>query len=206
MEPRKLIKLKNENKEIEIREMSCAEVYEQFKRMVYSTALRFNNSSETIEDLVQIGNLGLIKSYNHYDIDTGNLFMTFLTKVITNDFLMQIRKERRPTRAQNAISLYEELAIDFEGNSLTILDILQEPLECEDIILKKYAEIELRKFIKELKPRQMRIVEMFYFERMEQRVIANILNCSQSYVSRLLRRSVEVLKRRYKKLEEREVS
>ena len=202
---RKLIKMRNEKKEIEIREMNCNEAYEQFKNYVIKTAHGFNNSTETMEDLIQIGNVALVKAFDSYNIETGNMFMTYLATVVTNCFLMLIRKERNKKRILNEISFEEKLATDESGNVLTLLDVIHDPIKCEDIILKNGEHEELRKLVEGLKPNRAKILKMVYFGEMEQLKVGEILDFSQGYVSRTVKRSIKELKIKYDNLEKKEM-
>lgn len=191
MEQRKLIKLKGETKE-----MSCSEVYEQFNRFIYKTAHGFLNTGEDIDDLIQVANIGLVKAFNSYKVESKNLFMTYLAIVVNNQVLMHLRKIKK---FRNETSFDDPLCTDIDGNSLTLLEIIKDPEECEEIVFKKIADIELKKFINELRPLNKRILELFFFGNMKQFKIGKELNISQSYVSRLLVQSLKTLKNKYER-------
>jgi len=193
MEQRKLIKLKGE-----IREMNCNEIYEQFKNFIYKTAHSFLNSGENIDDLIQIGNIGLVKAFNSYRVESENLFMTYLAIVVNNQILMHLRKIKK---LKNEMSFEDHLTTDADGNFLTLLEVIKEPADCEEIVFKNIADIELKKFISELRPVNKKILELFFFSNMEQRKIGKELNFSQSYISRLLKQSLKILKNKYERNE-----
>lgn len=202
---RKLIKMRNKKKKTETREMNCDEAYEQFKGYIISAAGGFNNSTETMEDLIQIGSVALVKAFDSYDIETGNMFMTYLATVVNNCFLMLLRKERNKKRILNEISFEEKLATDENGNILTLLDIIHDPVKCEDTILKNSDDEELRKLVEKLKPNRAKILKMVYFGEMEQIKVGKILNISQGYVSRTVKRSIKELRIEYDNLEKKEI-
>ena len=192
MEESKLIKLKGE-----IREMTCSEVYEQFKKFIYKTANSFSNSCESLDDLVQIGSIGLIKAFNSYKIESNYNFITLLAIVVNNEFRMKLRKEKRRKSVLNEVSFDDCLCTDVDGKSLILSDVIKEPTDCEEIVMKRISDIELRKFISELRPLNKRILELFFFGNMKQFKIGKELNISQSYVSRLLVQSLKTLKNKY---------
>ena len=193
MEQLKLIKLKGE-----IREMTCSEVYEQFKKFIYKTAYGFLNSGEDIEDLIQISNIGLVKAFNSYNVESKNLFMTYLAIVVNNQVLMHLRKIKK---FKNETSFDDPLCIDADGNPLTLLEIIKDPEECEEIVFKEIADIELKKFISELRPINKRILELYFFSDMKQPQIVKELSLSQSYISRVLHQTLKILKIRYERNE-----
>ncbi|HEY5563896.1 MAG TPA: sigma-70 family RNA polymerase sigma factor [Clostridiaceae bacterium] len=202
MEIRKAIKLKTKEKGIEIREMTCGETFEQFERLIYKKALEFTNSDLDIEDLNQIGSMALAKAFNAYDIEKGYLFTTLLGRVVTNDFLMQIRKESNKKKYNMCeVSFDEPFATDGCGNTLTLMNLISSPDQCEELVLKHEEIKEVNLLINELKPSHKVILKMFFIDESSQMKIAEKLNLSQSWVSKLLRELPVSLKKKYEFLE-----
>lgn len=191
MEQRKLIKLKGETKE-----MTCSEVYEQFKNFIFKTAHGFLNSGDNLDDLIQVANIGLVKAFNLYKFEYENLFLTYLAIVVNSQLLMHIRKLKK---RKSEMSLDDCLCIDNDGNSLTLSDVIKEPKDCEEIAIAKITNTEIKTYIGELNPRYRRILELFYFNNTPQNIIAKELNLSQAYISRLLKRALKTLKNKYER-------
>ncbi|WP_435971613.1 SigB/SigF/SigG family RNA polymerase sigma factor [Streptomyces sp. Qhu_M48] len=61
--------------------------------LVKYAATRFRRSSESWEDIVQVGTVGLIKAINRFDPDRGNEFMSFALPTV----LGEIRRHLRDT-------------------------------------------------------------------------------------------------------------
>ncbi len=53
--------------------------------LVKYAARRFRNRSEPVEDIVQVGTIGLIKAINRYDVERGVEFATFAVPTITGE-------------------------------------------------------------------------------------------------------------------------
>ncbi|MGW6709552.1 SigB/SigF/SigG family RNA polymerase sigma factor [Streptomyces sp. NPDC054956] len=53
--------------------------------LVKYAARRFHNRCEPLEDIVQVGTIGLIKAINRYDVDRGVEFATFALPTITGE-------------------------------------------------------------------------------------------------------------------------
>ncbi|MFD9303994.1 SigB/SigF/SigG family RNA polymerase sigma factor [Streptomyces sp. NPDC060048] len=53
--------------------------------LVKYAARRFRNRSEPLEDIVQVGTIGLIKAINRYDVERGVEFTTFAIPTITGE-------------------------------------------------------------------------------------------------------------------------
>lgn len=60
-------------------------------RLVLSIIQRFNNSSENIDDLFQIGCIGLIKAIDNFDISQGVRFSTYAVPMILGEVKRYLR-------------------------------------------------------------------------------------------------------------------
>lgn len=189
MDDKKLIKLKNETKE-----MDCGEVYEQFKNYIFKTAHSFINTGEALDDLIGIANIGLIKAFNKYDVGTGNMFLTYLATVVTNEILMNTRKNKK-IKSETSFDNY--IYTDGNGNTMTLLEKLKDPTNCEDVVLDNIENLKIKALIERLNPKKREIIKSFYFSNMTQNEIGEKFNLSQSYMSRLLKESLKILKKRY---------
>jgi RNA polymerase sporulation-specific sigma factor len=193
VEERKQIKFKDE-----IREMNCNEVYEQFKKFIFMKAHGFHNTGANVEDLIQMGNVGLVKAFNSYKSESKNTFSTYLGIVVNNEILMNIRKLKK---IRNEISFSAEIATDKCAGVLTISDIIKDPIDYEDLALKPIINADIKKLLNELKPLSRKAIELFYFKEISQYRISEELNYSQSYISRILMRSLKILRNKYEGLE-----
>ena len=190
MEQRKLIKLKDE-----IKEMNCTEVYEQFRNYIFKIAHSFFNYSEDMDDLIQIGNMGLIKAFNTYSIDSGNMFMTYMSTVAINEILMHLRKIKPIKKME--ISFDNYITTDKEGHSLTLLEKLKSPICCEDTVLDNIENLRLKTVLEKLGPKKRELLISFYFSEMTQEEIGKKFNVSQSLTSRWIKESLRIFKKRY---------
>ena len=72
--------------------------------LVEHCARRFRNRGEPLEDLVQVGTIGLIKSVDHFDTDRGVEFSTYATPTIIGEIKRYFRDKgwaiRVPRRLQ----------------------------------------------------------------------------------------------------------
>ncbi|HKA50607.1 MAG TPA: SigB/SigF/SigG family RNA polymerase sigma factor [Candidatus Dormibacteraeota bacterium] len=91
-----------------------AQIREQLVRgyesLVHFLARRFQNRGEPLEDIVQVGFLGLIKAIDRFDPDMGNEFTTFATPTILGEIRRYFRDKgwaiRFPRRLQE---LYQQV-------------------------------------------------------------------------------------------------
>lgn len=166
-------------------------------RLVVYIARKFENTKISIEDLISIGTIGLIKAVNTFDPDKKIKLATYASKCIENEILMYLRKT---SKIRNEISFDEPLNTDWDGNELLLSDILG----TEGDIIFKYIEEEVDKnllnsAIEKLSSREKTIVELRFglTSGMEktQKEVADILGISQSYISRLEKRIIKRLKK-----------
>ena len=165
-------------------------------RLVVFIAKKYESNLDTLEDLVSIGSIGLIKGINTYKIDKNIRLATYASRCISNEILMHIRKNKK---RGGDVSFEEALTFDGEGNELHLEDIIGTD---EDIISKEYEkkiDIELlKKEIEDLNDRDKQIMVMRYglYNTYEytQKEVAEILGISQSYISRIEKKVLKKLK------------
>ena len=171
-------------------------------RLVAYIAKRFENTQASIEELISIGTVGLIKAISTFNMDKNIKLATYASRCIENEILMFIRKN---TTQKKEVSIDEPLSVDFDGNELLLSDILGSD---SDLVTREMEEDEekmfLRNAVRELSSRERVIIEMRYGlvsgEEMTQKEVAESLGISQSYISRLEKR---IMSRLRKKIEEK---
>ncbi|MBO0708669.1 MAG: SigB/SigF/SigG family RNA polymerase sigma factor [Candidatus Dormibacteraeota bacterium] len=80
------------------------ELVRAYEGLVYFLARRFQNRGEPLDDIAQVGFLGLIKAIDRFDPDLGNEFTTFATPTIAGEIKRYFRDKgwsiRFPRRLQ----------------------------------------------------------------------------------------------------------
>ena len=114
---------------------------------------------------------------------------------------------RKIKRQQTEIYINEPLETDSEGNTLTIADILSSGVNIEEETELRINSQKLYKFIEEeLDDREREIIckcygirngKGFVCEAMTQREIAKQLRISRSYISRIEKKALEKLRKRF---------
>ena len=166
-------------------------------RLVVYIAKKFESKTASVEDMISIGTIGLIKAVGTYRTDKNIKLATYASRCIENEILMYLRKNAG-RRAE--VSFDEPLNTDYDGNELLLSDILgTEP----DLITRTMEDAGDRKqllsAITKLTEREKRIVELRYglfgLEEKTQKEVADMMGISQSYISRLEKRIIMRLKR-----------
>jgi len=170
-------------------------------RLVVYTAQKFENTGVSIDDLISIGAVGLIKAVNSYNKEKNIKVATYASRCIENEILMYLRKNQK---TKKDLSLDNPINIDSEGNELLLADVVGTD---EDVLFKGVEnELEntlLKQAIGELSWRERDIINMRFGlngeDEMTQKEVADSLNISQSYISRLEKKILTRMKKRISK-------
>jgi len=171
-------------------------------RLVVYIARKFENTGISVEDLISIGTIGLIKAVNSFNPDKNIKLATYASRCIENEILMVLRKTNR---LKLEVSFDEPLNTDWDGNELLLSDILGTEPDLVSRDLDNSAEKEmLYNAIRTLNPREKNIVSLRYGLGNEkehtQKEVADMMGISQSYISRLEKRIIEKLKDEMRKM------
>ena len=166
-------------------------------RLVVYIARKFENTGISIEDLISIGTIGLIKAVNTFDPGKKIKLATYASRCIENEILMYLR---RNSKIRAEISFDEPLNVDWDGNELLLSDILG----TDNDLIYHYIEDEVEKQLlknamSKLSCREKQIMELRFGlcggGEKTQKDVADILGISQSYISRLEKRIIKRLKK-----------
>nr|WP_303646069.1 SigB/SigF/SigG family RNA polymerase sigma factor [Candidatus Solincola tengchongensis] len=112
--------------------------------LVEYLARKFANRGEPLEDLLQVGYIGLIKAIDRYDLDRGVEFSTYATPTIVGELKRYFRDKgwaiRIPRRLQMR-DLELNQAVDHLTQELHRAPTLQEVAEHLEISLEEVVEI-----------------------------------------------------------------
>ena len=179
-----------------------ATMIERNLRLVVYIARKFENTGISIEDLISIGTIGLIKAVSSFDPAKNIKLATYASRCIENEILMVLRKTNR---LKSEVSFDEPLNTDWDGNELLLSDILgTEP----DLVSKELdADVEkqmLHHAIDALTSKEKTIVGLRYGlgadKEHTQKEVADLMGISQSYISRLEKRIIGKLREEMLKL------
>ncbi len=238
---------------IEYRATSDPEIRDELVRMylnlVEYLARRFKSRGEPLDDLIQVGTIGLIKAIDRFDIERAVEFTTYATPTIVGELKRYFRDKgwairvprrlqelnlqvnqvvngltqelrRTPTineiadklgvtseevieametsEAYNFISLDGDLSTE-SGENFSLLEYIGEN-DKQLVGLEDRAS--LAAALKDLTPQEQKILYLRFFRGLTQTEIASELDISQMHVSRLLRRTLQVLRQKMLSFEE----
>lgn len=165
-------------------------------RLVAHIAKKYASDKESMDDLISVGTIGLIKGVNTFDAEKTSKLTTYIARCIENEVLMLLRLSKKTA---NDVSLEECIGTDKEGNNMTFSDIL--PADVDDISDAVALKINIKKLYEAmnevLSPDEKNILCWRYGLNNErkktQKEISKLLGISRSYVSRIEKRAIKKL-------------
>lgn len=209
--------------------------------LVRYLASRFRNRGEPIDDLIQVGTIGLIKAIDRFDTDREVEFTTYATPTIVGELKRYFRDkgwaikvprrlqelsfrvnqavdaltqryQRSPTieeiaaylevtaedvlaametsEAYNFVSLESDRNVE-GADSFSILEYIGEDDQLMALVDDRTT---LTEALKHLAPQEQHVLYLRFFQGLTQTEIATTLGISQMQVSRLLRKTLRVLR------------
>ena len=170
-------------------------------RLVVYIARRFENTGTSLEDLISIGTIGLMKAIGTYRMEKNIKLATYASRCIENEILMHIRKI---SNQKAEVSLDEPINQDGDGNELLLSDILGTGEDEIFAPLEAAADLTaLRQALGELPDRERELIGMRSGldgqKELTQKEIAQKLGISQSYISRLEKKILGKLRREFQR-------
>lgn len=96
---------------------------EENKNLIYSIASKYS-MNYSIEDLFQVGVIGLIDAYKHYKKDSQSKFSTYAFQYIRGSIIEYIKKDRNIKVSENYLKLYKSY---IKARELLIHKLNKEP-------------------------------------------------------------------------------
>ena len=197
------------------KQLSKQEVYELFEKMksgdesartmliehnirlVFHVVYQYFNAVKYDKnDLVSIGNIGLIKAVSTFDDSKDVEFSSYAARCISNEILMFLRKMKKD---ENICSLDMEICHDKDDNGLKISDMLSDGTDVAEELIDNETYLIIRQLVNELSGRDREVI-MLYFgfydgKAYTQQEIADILFISRSYVSKVIIKNLDILRK-----------
>jgi RNA polymerase sigma-B factor len=139
IDDRILLRRYHENGDLQARE----QLIEQYMSLVRSLARRYSYRGEQLEDLVQIGAIGLIKAIDRFDLERGVELTTYATPNIIGEIKRHFRDKGWSVRVPRGLQelnvqlsrLMEQLTVQL-GRSPTIPELAKASGSTEEEVLE----------------------------------------------------------------------
>lgn len=181
-----LERLKNGDKD------ARAKLIEHNLRLVAHIVKKYDSKDNNTDDLISIGTIGLIKGIDSFKNDKNIQLTTYCAKCIQNEILMYFRSNKKHV---NDVSLNDSIGYDKDGNEINLIDVLKS--EDDDILTTLHNNDSINTLIKYLdilNKREKDIIikryGLFNNDELTQKELSDILGISRSYVSRIEKRAL----------------
>jgi RNA polymerase sigma-B factor len=148
--------------------------------LVRAVARRYAGGAEPLEDLVQIGSIGLIKAADRYDAARGASFAAYAAPFIAGEIRHHLRDRCTPVRVPRRL---QEEGVRVVAVGLDCAGDLAQP----DTAAHTHDRLALGAALRALRPRERTILQLRFGEDLSQAQIAGRTGLSQVHVSRMLR-------------------
>ncbi len=172
------------------RETARERLVELHLPLVRSLARRYANRGEGLEDLVQVGSIGLLESIDRFDLRRGSDLASFAVPTITGVIKRHLRDRSTIVRMPRPLAEQARKPVCLslgEGVSSEI----DEAMQTEGAFDASEERLLLAAGFRVLAPRERRILKLRYFAGLSQSEIAREVGLSQNQVSRLIRVSLD---------------
>lgn len=160
-------------------------------RFVLSIVHKKYNWYKNFEELVMIGTIGLIKAVDNYDMSKEIRFITFASKCIENEIMMYFRKEKRHIGITSYDEIVEKELNENKVNLFTKSDFYSDVTKNYEV---KETLCEMQEIINNLNDDEKLLYELYFVKKLTQDEISSLLNITQSYTSRKIKRLIEKIK------------
>jgi RNA polymerase sigma-B factor len=167
---------------------SRRELIERHLPLVRAVARRFAGGEEPLEDLVQVGTIGLIKAVDRYDPSRGVALGAYATPSIAGEIRHHLRDRSAPVRVPR-----REQAAGVRVTAVE-LDAVGDRAQANDPVAAAHERLALRGALRSLHARERQVVQLRFGDDLSQAQIAARVGLSQVHVSRTLRRALHRLR------------
>jgi RNA polymerase sigma-B factor len=172
-----------------------ARVIQQYLPLVRRLARRHVGHGEQLDDLVQVGSIGLIKAIDRFQLDRGVDLATYAIPTIEGEIKRHLRDRAWPIRIPRRL---QELDPTLRARVADVVDGQNGEFDRHSALERGYELGEDRIVLKHgfhvLDDRERLLLRLAYFEGLSQARIAQRVGISQIHVSRLTRRALAKLR------------
>ena len=167
---------------------------QQYLPLVRSRARRYVGRGEQLEDLVQIGTIGLINAIDRFKPERGFELASFAIPTIEGEIKRHLRDKASLVRVPRSLQEHGQAADELVP--VVVLDAATAPIEGADDVGYEVREdrVLLARGFRILEERERRLLHLAYYGELSQAQIADEVGISQIHVSRLTRRALGKLR------------
>jgi RNA polymerase sporulation-specific sigma factor len=130
------------------------EIFRRFRGFIYKTCVGIYISGYDMDDLIQLGNITLVKSIKKFDFTKTKNFTAYATSAIRNNYFYEIRQKSK---------LNSECSLNVETEEgLELLDHIASSENIEEDLLAKESTTELYSALSMLIPRERELIKFVF--------------------------------------------
>ena len=172
-------------------------------RLVSHICKKYYAKTNDTDDLISIGTIGLIKAVDSFDYSKGTRFSTYASRCVENEILMYFRSLKKQN---NEMFFGDAIETDKQGNPLTVEDIISDDTDIVEELEQKRRWSIIRSFIEDMEDKREKEILVLRYglnnkKPLTQREVAQRLNISRSYVSRIEKKVLSDLADKFEKYE-----
>jgi RNA polymerase sigma-B factor len=172
-----------------------ARLIQQYLPLVRRLARRHIGHGEQLDDLVQVGSIGLIKAIDRFQLDRGVDLATYAIPTIDGEIKRHLRDRAWPIRIPRRL---QERDPTLRARVADVVDGQNGEFDRDSALEHGYElgedRIVLQRGFHVLDDRERLLLRLAYFEGLSQSQIAKRVGISQIHVSRLTRRALAKLR------------
>jgi RNA polymerase sigma-B factor len=96
------------------RDAACEVLVSRYQPLVRSCVLRYRNSTEPHEELMQVGYVGLLKAINNFDVSLGSSLAGYAQPCVSGEIKRHFRDKRWQIRVQRSL---QELRLELRNTA-----------------------------------------------------------------------------------------
>lgn len=135
-----------------------------------------------LDELLQWGAIGMLEAMSRYDTSHGVSFEAFAARRIRGAMIDGLRREGALRRGESCL--------DAEAVDLAALSGGTSPADPLALLLRADHRVQLEAALKTLPALEYRVLALHFYDEMNNREIAAILEISEGYASRLRKRAL----------------
>lgn len=174
-------------KEAKTSSESFGRLFDLYYKKVFNFCLKRIGHIQTAEDLTTEIFLKVLQNINKYE-DRGLPFGAWLFRIANNELCSYFRKSKFQTSSVEQLREEQGFDIPAEGNSSSML--ISQELDQENFANLRLVNLALQKISEDYRE----VLSLRYFEKMQIKEIAEIVDKKEGTVKSLLSRGIEKLK------------
>jgi RNA polymerase sigma-B factor len=176
------------------RAAACEQLVTRYQALVRACAQRYRDSPEPLDELMQVGYVGLLKAINNFDTEVGESLPAYAQPCVSGEIKRYFRDKRWLVRVRRPV---QELRLDIRNASGELTHQLSRmPRDAELASYLNVSEAEVAEAQQASLVFQASSLDAPLADGAKDGSPSDLLGISQMHVSRLLTRALDYLRER----------